>query len=190
MLQQSHNQLCWRQLTKSKTIRTATSPQSTVKRMSDSFCRVAWSKSALICWQQVGGLQVVHELSWQTTRHSVSFDNMGAIEIGRYDETSVVSMPGFFTVGVMNAFLKPVGKWPGTSKRLNTSVMNGARRSTLPCEFRKLSAAWLCDVCRSAGGREVAVSGWQSASGISLHKHRVVGLWCCSQSVTGHCVDL
>ena len=39
-------------------------------------------------------------------------------------------MPGFFTIAVINAFLKPVGKWLRASKWLNTSTMNGARRST------------------------------------------------------------
>jgi len=39
----------------------------------------------------------------------MSFDNTGRFEIGRYDETSVVSMPGFDAVGVMNA-LKLAGK--------------------------------------------------------------------------------
>ena len=46
-------------------------------------------------------------MSWRTTKRSRRFDRF---EIGQYDETSVVSMPGFFTVEVMNAFLKPAGK--------------------------------------------------------------------------------
>jgi len=40
-------------------------------------------------------------------------------------------MSGFFSVGVMKAFLKAAGKWLRTSERLNTSTMNGARRSTV-----------------------------------------------------------
>jgi len=64
---------------------------------------VAWSKYALVGWQQVGGLQ--ESMTWRTTRRSRSFDNTGRFEIGRYDETL-----GFFALGMMNAFLKPAGK--------------------------------------------------------------------------------
>ena len=94
-----------------------TSPRSTAKRMFDNTRKTAvsvewpsWSKSAVVGWQQVGGLQVVHEP--RTKRRSRSFDSTDRFEIGRYDETApaVVSMPGLFTVGVMNAFLKPAGK--------------------------------------------------------------------------------
>jgi len=57
---------------------------------------VAWSKSALVGWQQVGGLQVVHELADDEALQE--FRQHWKFEISRYDETSVVSMPGMVSI--------------------------------------------------------------------------------------------
>ena len=50
-------------------------------------------------------------------------------DIGRYELTSVVFKPVFFTMGVMNASLNTAGKQPSDMDLLNSSVMNGATKS-------------------------------------------------------------
>jgi len=53
---------------------------------------------------------------------SSSFDNTDILEMGRYDAASVGSRPDVFITGVMNASLKPAGKRPDSSERLNSST--------------------------------------------------------------------
>jgi len=70
-------------------------------------------------------------ISWRTTRRSRSFDKTGRFEIGRYELALVASSPGFLTIGVINASLNVVGKWPAWIERLKSSVINGAITSTI-----------------------------------------------------------
>jgi len=62
---------------------------------------------------------------------SSSFDSTDRFEIGRYEQTSVMSSLGFCTIGVRSASLKPAGKNPATSDRLKSTMIKGATTSMI-----------------------------------------------------------
>ena len=67
---------------------------------------------------------------WVTSCSRV-FDKTVRLDTGRYDFPSDGSRSGFFNNGVTNAVLNCVGNTPRDNDLLNSSVSNGASRSTL-----------------------------------------------------------
>jgi len=60
-----------------------------------------------------------------------SIDSTDRFKIGRYEQTSVMSSPGFFAIGVRRASLNSAGKWPVASDRSKSATTNGAITSMI-----------------------------------------------------------
>ena len=72
-----------------------------------------------------------YSISWQTRRHSKSFDKTDRFDIGRYKLAVAALSPDFFITAVINNSLNTAGNWPVDSEQLNSSVINGAKRSAI-----------------------------------------------------------
>jgi len=148
--------------------------------MSDSIATQQFQQSGLAEIQTVkmaeGHDDDKYVMSWRT-RRSRSLDNTDRFDIGRYELTSVPSSPGFFTTGVMNASLKPTGKWPAASDRLNNSTTYGAMRSII-C-FKNSSVldrqlkTCLAVVARHRPRRQLSVVRMHSFSWLLMHSFSV-----------------
>ena len=78
--------------------------------------------------------------------------NFDRFEMGRYWLTSAGSASGFFSCGVMYAALNNTGTEPSDNDRLNSSVRNGASKSTLLLAHA-LVACQTCNVCQEVDGQ-------------------------------------
>ena len=79
---------------------------------------VSMTEARLQWWWKVAQMSENVTDDGQQDVCSSSFDSTVRLEIGRYEMTSTEFSPGFLTIGLMNASLNLVGKWPVVNDRL------------------------------------------------------------------------